>query len=190
METNVESNTSLSLNPNLYFDDFLKQFEHIFEAPVSEFKQWEDETLELLLQRSKIEVSDLGMCKLHAYKNFDSSTCYISTPLEFCNMVSILNDEIPITNIMETVDPAYIAWAIEVLEHYDNDNSIQITEEVVGYIQACFYDAGMTKLPSSLKIFELPGSSNDNADSDMERMEKYVLTKAQLAGWKNVEIKK
>ena len=167
-----------------YFDNFLKQFEPILEAPVEEFKEWEDETIELLLQRANHELSELDSCKLHAYKNFNSKECFISTPLEFCNMASVLNDEIPMTNVMETIDPAHVAWAIEVFEHFDNNHDIIITEEVFEYIKACFYDAGVTKLPESLSIFEdKEATSHEHSHDDEVRIRAYVAAKRKMAGW-------
>lgn len=174
------------LKQNLYFDDYLKQFEGYLDATVEEFKDWEDETVELLLQRKGIDLSPLDECKFKAYRNFDAKTCYISTPLEFCNLASVLNDEIPSTSTLETIDPAYVAWALNVLEYFDSNNEIELTEEVIGYIKACFYDAGMTKLPEALSIFETKTKSDlpdDNVTSDHTRIRTYVAAKSKLAGF-------
>ena len=172
----------------VYFDDFLKQFESVLEALVSEFKEWEDETIELLLQRANHELSELDSCKLHAYKNFNFKECFISTPLEFCNMASVLNDEIPMTNVMETIDPAHVAWAVEVFEHFDSNNDIAITDEVFEYIKACFHDAGMTKLPESLSIFETEGAEpSEHSHDDEVRLRAYVAAKRKMAGWDDRE---
>lgn len=148
-----EKEPNFSSEKGLYFSAYLNQFADLLEATVPEIKGWEDETVLLTLKRKGIYLSALDRHKLLAYKNFNEKECFITTPLEFCNIALVVNDEVPITDSLEPIDPAYCAWAIEIMERHDSNNEIQLLDEVAMYIGICFHDDGYIFMPENLSIF-------------------------------------
>ena len=49
-----EKEPNFSSKKGVFFDDYLAQFTELLGASVSEFKDWEDETILMTLQRKKI----------------------------------------------------------------------------------------------------------------------------------------
>lgn len=164
--------TQFKTDHNKYFDKFLGQFTTVFTADVSQFKLWEDETLLVILKNNKIELDHLTKAKLLCYKNFDAENCSITTPLEFSNIAFILNDEVPTTDLLDTVPPTYVAWAIECLEKHDTNNEIAITDSVAEYMALCFHDAGFYAMPDDLGFL-------DGYLKDMNKNDKPIDPKAQ-----------
>ena len=148
-----EKEPTFSSKENVYFDEYISQFTTILDATVPEIKEWEDETVLITLNNKKEYLSKLDVNKLLAYKNFDAKQCKISTPLEFSNIATIINDEIPLTDSLDPIDPAYVAWAIEVLEKHDSNNEIELHEEVAVYVAICFHEEGFLHMPEDLSIF-------------------------------------
>lgn len=179
-----EKEPTFSSKKGIFFDDYLKQFEEYLGASVAEFKDWEDETILLTLQRKGVILSALDQHKLLAFNNFDAKKCYISTSLEFKNIATLLNEDVPITDFLDTIDPAYVSWAIEVLERHDDNNEIELTDNVAHYITTCFYEEGFLHMPENLTIFNddldqmnaiVP--AGEEANDKIERVNEYLEKK-------------
>ena len=179
-----EKKPTFECEEGIYFDKFLGLFTDVLDASVEEMKSWEDETVLLTLDRSHTELSALTQHKLLAFKNIDANDITISTPLEFRNLATLLNEDTPITDSLEPIDPAYVAWAIEALEENDKDNSISVTDEVATYIALCFHEDGFTFMPEDLSIFNeylAPMTVSEPLDEEQperyKRIEEYLRLK-------------
>lgn len=179
-----EKTPTFECEEGIYFDKFLGLFTDVLDASVAEMKSWEDETVLLTLERSQTELSVLTQHKLLAFKNINSDDINISTPLEFRNLATLLNEDTPITDSLEPIDPAYVAWAIEALEENDKDNSISVTDEVATYIALCFHEDGFTFMPEDLSIFNeylAPMTVSEPLDEEQperyKRIEEYLRLK-------------
>ena len=174
---------TFSCKTGTYFSDFLEPIASKLDETVVTLKEWEDETVLIMLEDKKLFLSALDKQKLLAYKNFNEKECSIQTPLEFSNMACLLNNDIPVTDTLDTIDPAYIAWAIEVLEEFDSNTEIEITDDVADYIALCFFEEGFSYMPESLDIFNVhlqaissvPGI--ENQETKFQRIEDYLKEK-------------
>jgi len=187
-----EKPATFDCEEGIYFDEFLGLFTNVLDASVDEIKSWEDETVLLSLKRSNTELSSLVQHKLLAFKNLDSKDISITTPLEFKNLATLLNEDNPITDSLEPIDPAYVAWAIEALEDYDKDHCISVTDEVATYIALCFHEDGFTFMPEDLSVFNeylAPMTVSEPLDEEQperyKRIEEYLRLKRQRIKQKN-----
>jgi len=176
---------TFSCDDHTYFSDFLKQIATKLDVSVYEIKYWEDETVLIMLEKESVFLSALDKQKLLAYKNYDEEKAEMLTPLEFSNLASIINNEVPITDSLDTIDPAHVAWAIEILERYskqtDEDSPlISITDEIASYVAMCFYEEGFSYMPKSLDIFQeylqkiIAVSPIEDNDDKIKRVEDYL----------------
>jgi len=179
-----EKSPTFSCKPDLYFDDFLKEITDVLSISLDELKSWEDETVILLLEKAENFLSALDKHKLLAFKNFDSKEAVITTPLEFSNIATVLNDDIPVTDSLDTIDPAYVAWAVEVLERFDSNNEIMFTDEVAMYMAMCFYEEGFIHLPENMSILQSyldtivkVSPIQDETNQKIERVNDYLEAK-------------
>jgi hypothetical protein len=179
-----EKEANFSPKDNVFFNHFLAEFEDIFAESYHEFSEWEDETLIITLNQKNIRLTKLDFHKLLAFKNTNWEEISITTPLEFRNLALLINGEVPITDSLDPIDPAYVAWAIEVMERQDANNEIEITDDVAAYVALCFHEDGFLHMPKRLEVFnEYLYSMNandpvkDEANDKIKRVNEYLVKK-------------